>query len=371
MLHFAETLKDIKAVPRYAVIGICWILFAEVISGLVFSGGGNHIGMILVQITRTAQFLLALIFTIKVRNVKVVCMSWIYYGIICAISAFVLQAKYGSVTAIRGGAGFGLSGIDNIAATIANLAYMCIVSFWLFLGLRFLRKERKPSVWSWGIGSIFLVASLYSGRRQAIIALIISSVLFIIMFRNKRKLTAIAMVILSVVVLYQLGPMKEFLTSRGSILNELIRPEKGTGYLYIHQAGIKAFLSSPIFGIGLGNYKEATGEAGVLQQGGNPMNAHNSMIRILAETGIVGGLGFVVLMIGFIYNMFNVWIMIHRETKPSWINYLFPIAGVVITGFTVTILDQPDYIFLFGQVIAIFAIYTHAKLIQSSIQSKS
>ncbi len=72
MLHFAETLKDIKAVPRYAVIGICWILFAEVISGLVFSGGGNHIGMILVQITRTAQFLLALIFTIKVRNVKVV-----------------------------------------------------------------------------------------------------------------------------------------------------------------------------------------------------------------------------------------------------------------------------------------------------------
>jgi O-antigen ligase len=153
---------------------------------------------------------------------------------------------------------------------------------------------------------------------------------------------------------------REFILGRESLIDEVKNPEKGTGYAYIDAAGWQAFLDSPFIGIGLGNYERQTERMGVIREG-VPIAAHNSFIRILAETGIMGGMGLLILIIGFLVNFIKAGKDILSKKNLEYFSYIFPLSGIVLTGMLVTILDQPDYIYLFGQMVGMLSVIEHYK----------
>jgi O-antigen ligase len=342
--------------PKYAIIGVLWILISELISVLIYSEQYIEINYLLTRIIRTFIFILALIFSCDTKNLPLIGSGWIIYGVLSIFGALVIQLGFGSPLAIRGGVTFGIGSIENVSAMILNVAYVSIASMWFLIW--YLMKNKK-NIGLFIIVPFFALASFYSGRRQALLSIILSVLIYLILAIKRKSLTKI-IIVFFVMIIFVTPQAREFILGRESLIDEVKNPEKGTGYAYIDAAGWRAFLDSPFIGIGLGNYERQTERMGVIREG-VPIAAHNSFIRILAETGIMGGMGLLILIIGFLVNFIKAGKDILSKKNLEYFSYIFPLSGIVLTGMLVTILDQPDYIYLFGQMVGMLSVIEHYK----------
>ena len=342
--------------PKYAIIGIIWIFLSELFSILIYYEQSIEINYLLTRIVRAAIFILALIFSYNNKNLLLIGTGWIIYGILSIFAALVIQLRFNSVLAIRGIGSIEIGNIENVSIMILNVAYLSIASVWFFIW--YLMKNKK-NIALFIIVPFIALASFYSGRRQALLSLILSVLIYLISEIKRKSYTKI-IIVFFVMIIFVSPQINEFILNRESLIDEVENPEKGTGYAYINAAGWQAFSDSPFIGIGLGSYKRQTTKMNVTSQG-EPINAHNSFIRILAETGIMGGLGLLILIIGFFVDFIRAGKEILSKKYLESFSYIFPICSVVLTGMLVTILDQPDYIYLFGQMVGILNIIKHYK----------
>jgi O-antigen ligase len=192
---------------------------------------------------------------------------------------------------------------------------------------------------SFCILSIFGFSLIYNLSRAAIIGVSLS-LLFIMMFSsNKKGYAKIVLTLFSVTIL----ALTIFLVKNTTMLTlifflndeftRLFAFEGGsvTGRVLFLEAGFKSFVDSPLFGIGLGGFKEL-----FIAPWGKNMLAHNNYMLILVEQGIVGFILYLGLLISLFYNLIKK--LKHVNYNNSWL-YEGVLGSIVSMSFLSIALD--------------------------------
>lgn len=127
-----------------------------------------------------------------------------------------------------------------------------------------------------------LVAALVTTLSRGAFLALLAGVVALAMTLGRRWAVATLVVSgLSAAIVYPLFSEIRFGETSGSAIQAL----NESGRAYAAAAGIRIFESSPLFGVGLGHYTEATVRIAELSA---PIESHNWYVNVLAEQGIVG-----------------------------------------------------------------------------------
>ena len=112
-------------------------------------------------------------------------------------------------------------------------------------------------------------------------------------------------------------------------------------YHLLKEIALRAFLEKPITGIGLGLFEEATEQAyrqGKIHSAYRRMAPHCSLLGRLAETGLVGGAGLLLLWIGIVGCGLSA---VHRAGPSAWLEraLVAGFLGLFINSFHVDIMN--------------------------------
>lgn len=155
----------------------------------------------------------------------------------------------------------------------------------------------------WLAGLAFCICSaglVFNATRGAWLAVaIVSAVLLIYyMFKNKRNL-AVSIIFVALISTVLVNNPK--FMHRLDTIDDFNKYQSNTERILIWQSAWNMFKDHPILGVGLGQYTENYQQKYISPQAKEPnlTHAHNNFMQMLAENGIVGFVGFLI-MFGYI-----------------------------------------------------------------------
>lgn len=155
----------------------------------------------------------------------------------------------------------------------------------------------------WLAGLAFCICSaglVFNATRGAWLAVsIVCAVLLIYyMFKNKRNL---AVSIIFVVLISTVLVNNPKFMHRLDTIDDFDKYQSNTERILMWQSAWNMFKDHPILGVGLGQYKENYQQKYISPEAKEPQlsHAHNNLLQMLAENGIVGFVGFAI-MFGYI-----------------------------------------------------------------------
>ena len=165
----------------------------------------------------------------------------------------------------------------------------------------FERKLLGKYYWLTGLAFCICSAGLvFNATRGAWLAVaIVSAVLLIYyMFKNKRNL-AVSIIFVALISTVLVNNPK--FMHRLDTIDDFDKYQSNTERILIWQSAWNMFKDHPILGVGLGQYTENYQQKYISPQAKEPKlgHAHNNFMQMLAENGIVGFAGFVI-MFGYI-----------------------------------------------------------------------
>lgn len=198
----------------------------------------------------------------------------------------------------------GLSGISRANGFYGNpmtlAGWLCIFMPLLLIEF-FERNLLGKYYWLAGLGFCISCAGLiFNGTRGAWLAVATVCALLLIyyMFKSKRNLAVgITFIILISIILANDSKFMQRLDTIG----DFNKYQSNTERILIWQSAWNMFKDHPILGVGLGQYTESYQKEYISPQAKEPNlgHAHNNFMQMLAENGIVGFTGFIV-MFGYI-----------------------------------------------------------------------
>lgn len=176
-----------------------------------------------------------------------------------------------------------------------------------------------------------LAALIFNGTRGAWLAVVITSGILLLyyMFRSKRNF--IVGIVLISVCSGILVNNSAFMHRMSTITNN--KYQSNSERLLMWNSAWNMFKDHPVFGVGLGQYKDNYQQKYISPKAKEPNleHAHNNFMQMLAENGIVGFLGFMAMFTYIIWHNF-------RKFLTSKNIYSIAICAVTITlllqGFT-------------------------------------
>ena len=155
----------------------------------------------------------------------------------------------------------------------------------------------------WLAGLAFCICSaglVFNATRGAWLAVaIVSAVLLIYyMFKSKRNL-AVSIIFVALISIVLVNNPK--FMHRLDTIDDFDKYQSNTERILMWQSAWNMFKDHPILGVGLGQYKENYQQKYILPEAKEPQlsHAHNNFLQMLAENGVVGFVGFVI-MFGYI-----------------------------------------------------------------------
>lgn len=181
-----------------------------------------------------------------------------------------------------------------------------------------------------------LAALIYNGTRGAWIAVAITSGILLLyyMFRSKRNL------IVGIVLIAVSGGLLvndvAFMHRMSTITNN--KYQSNSERLLMWESAWNMFKDHPVFGVGLGQYKDNYQQKYISPKAKEPnlAHAHNNFMQMLAENGIVGFIGFITMFVCIIGH--NVRMFLNSKN----------IYSLAICSVTITLLLQGLTEFNFG-----------------------
>lgn len=181
-----------------------------------------------------------------------------------------------------------------------------------------------------------LAALIYNGTRGAWIAVAITSGILLLyyMFRSKRNL------IVGIVLIAVSGGLlvndAAFMHRMSTITNN--KYQSNSERLLMWESAWNMFKDHPVFGVGLGQYKDNYQQKYISPKAKEPnlAHAHNNFMQMLAENGIVGFIGFITMFVCIIGH--NVRMFLNSKN----------IYSLAICSVTITLLLQGLTEFNFG-----------------------
>lgn len=198
-------------------------------------------------------------------------------------------------------------GLSGISRANGFYGHPMTLGGWLCIFLPLLLIEffeRKLLVkYYWLAGLAFCICSaglVFNATRGAWLAVaIVSAVLLIYyMFKNKRNL-AVSIIFVALISTFLVNNPK--FMHRLDTIDDFDKYQSNTERILIWQSAWNMFKDHPILGVGLGQYTENYQQKYISPQAKEPKlgHAHNNFMQMLAENGIVGFAGFVI-MFGYI-----------------------------------------------------------------------
>lgn len=195
-------------------------------------------------------------------------------------------------------------------------------------------EQQVYGKWRWLAGMSFVlgtVALLFNATRGAWLALV-PVLLFILSYyllkRNKLAVLCLALFIAAGAGLSQYKPFTDRLAT---ITNT--KYQSNTERLLIWNSAYTMFKDHPVFGVGLGQYKDNYQKKYISPKAKEPYlsHAHNNFLQMLAENGVIGFIGFLTLLVCFIgYSFKRFW----QERNPYLLMMSMSTMALVLQGFT-------------------------------------
>lgn len=198
----------------------------------------------------------------------------------------------------------GLSGMSRVNGFYGHPmtlgGWLCI--FLPLLLIEFFERKLLGKYY-WLAGLAFCICSaglVFNATRGAWLAVaIVSAVLLIYyMFKSKRNL-AVSIIFVALISVVLVNNPK--FMHRLDTIDDFDKYQSNTERILIWQSAWNMFKDHPILGVGLGQYTENYQQKYISPQAKEPKlgHAHNNFMQMLAENGIVGFAGFVI-MFGYI-----------------------------------------------------------------------
>jgi len=181
-------------------------------------------------------------------------------------------------------------GIDvtygNPNAFAASIVYS-LPLLWAMIRCKFQNIWLQRGLWSYGVLSI--VAIVFTGSRSGMVTALLF--FLIVLASSKQKLLATTCIFLVLFISWQFMPedlhtrfLSTFYDDVGPQNAQMSAEGRLEGFLH----GMEIFMANPFVGVGPGNYPLSWDIR---------MNAHNFYGQLLGELGLLGGLGFGILLI--------------------------------------------------------------------------
>lgn len=180
-------------------------------------------------------------------------------------------------------------------------AYYFGMTLALGCGIAWRSGEKK---WLFAVGLLF-VADILTFSRGGYIGLVALFLVFGLFFTKKTDLLKKQrnyFIVTSIVIAFTV--LSIFFTPIGDRFRSSFSLEEGSneGRIAMWRAGYDAIASHPITGVGLGNFSLFVKPSADYRE---PIYAHNLFLDIMAETGILNGLIFILLIMGSIFTLWQ------------------------------------------------------------------
>lgn len=206
----------------------------------------------------------------------------------------------------------GLGGAHRAAGFFGHpmtfAGYFCI--YLPVLLICFLEREIFGR-WRWAAGLAFflgLAGLLFNGTRGAWLALAPLLLVVLCYYIYRKNVLAIACLAVLLCCGVGLRHYEPFMQRLATITDS--RFQSNTERLLIWGSAYKMFRDHPVLGVGLGQYKDSYQQKYISPKAKEPLlgHAHNNFLQMLAENGVIGFAGFVILLAGFIgYSLLLFW----------------------------------------------------------------
>ncbi len=229
------------------------------------------------------------------------------------------------------------------------LAVMSLASLFLVKDIPFKKIGMTLCLLAFFMG---MIGSVLAGSRGGWLVIPIFIILFLIdtPITNRDKLIGLVLSALIVISAYYTSAYVELRVNTGytNIKNyltatELVEQSRAAqtsvgARLEMWKAAWMIFKEHPLFGVGSGNY---SGElvfkmnAGKIERMPAYTHAHNEALHILAITGIVGFLAYMIFYMGIAYYFLSIW-LVSKQTQERYLSFIgvLLVIGFFIFGLT-------------------------------------
>lgn len=230
----------------------------------------------------------------------------------------------------------GLQGSFRAQAFFTHPMYLAGIMVQFMPILFFLFLQAKAKLEKMFLGSLTLlsiVTLLFNGTRGAWIAIVITLFVGLLMYGEKRKRN-LSIFLLGMVILAVLFVGVPQLDQRMETVTDM-KYQSNSERLLMWQSAFHMFEDHPVFGVGLGQYEGNYRDHYIspLAKERGQGHAHNNVIQLLAETGIVGAGLFCFMFISFIVYSFQDWI---RNSHLPALLFALATMGLFLQGLTET-----------------------------------
>jgi hypothetical protein len=270
--------------------------------------------------------------------------GWAIAGLLMLPAAALIYQTTGSVLSIReeGLTIMGEGSTLSVMYLLLSVSGFLVVSFWCVWALQ--SMGILPSSTGYFLSMAFAPALLFSGRRQALLAMVLSLGYYLLTTSLRKSWRLLAVSVLALCLVCCFGFLSEFMEGRESIRDEF--EGQGTGRLSIYEAGLDAFLEKPVLGWGLGSYNDITLAHGIVsKRTGEGGASHNTLVGVAAEAGAVGLLGVVLILAGVVKPTLGLASMTRQRGLGPW-TYAGPILGFVLAGTLVSRVIEDNWYLL-------------------------
>ena len=205
------------------------------------------------------------------------------------------------------------------------------LAVWLSLLTVFTIREARYRKWGWGLLGIFCIAMWLNGTRGAWIAAAVTmSVAAFMCVRSKKKFFISWMA--AVVLLSGLIAVVPGLYQRTMSITQM-DVQSNAERIRLWTSSNNMFFDHPFLGVGVGRFADEYHAKYILPEAKERHleHAHNNVMHLAAESGVVGVFGFLVLWGYFSYFGVRGW---YREKNLAYLAFFVIVTGIMLHGLT-------------------------------------
>ncbi len=225
------------------------------------------------------------------------------------------------------GYGFGGNALDLSAIVCMFVPVITVI----LLDHRFPALMKKTAM----LGLLGAIAELFGGwsRGAWLVSFLLGAFSVFCFVRNKAKTVLIALLVFCCIG----GTILALPHYTARLVTTFNTTTNGSNLarIWIWHSSIEMFKKAPVNGVGLGNWEQeyiAQGYRDLLKTKGRLPHAHNNFFQILAETGLIGTMGFLYFTFYFLYHSFRNWRL--KSNPYDFLIFTTVLSMVVLFGST-------------------------------------
>ena len=217
----------------------------------------------------------------KLKYLMAVMVLSILYLIYWANAQYLIYHRYGRIEGPKG-----ISGDNTYSDNGFAMLFVTGLPFLYYLGWYIKKKLLRYFLWlviPFGWHAVFL-----TGSRGGLVGLAVT--ILVAAFRSSRKIIGIAIIPLFIFVyIWQAGPVMK---QRAQTLKNYQQESSAEGRINAWKAAIRMIAAHPITGVGLAAFGTAFADYSDKQ----PRQAHNTFFQIAAESGVIAGVMYLLIL---------------------------------------------------------------------------